>query len=69
MGPLSTTLDKPTRIQQLAQLEKVATEEIPTIAMYYTPTITPYVTGLNGPQLRIVGDSDTLLRIWEWEWR
>jgi peptide/nickel transport system substrate-binding protein len=65
----STTLDRPTRIQQLAELEKVATEEIPTIAMYYTPTITPYVAGLSGPQLRTVGDSDTLLRIWEWEWR
>jgi len=65
----NTTLDTPTRIQQLAQMEKLLTEEVPTIPMYYTPTITPYVAGLNGPQLRTGGNSDTLLRVWEWEWR
>jgi len=37
--------------------------------MYYTPTITPFVAGLVGPRVRTGEQSDTLLKIWEWEWR
>ncbi|HEY3118567.1 MAG TPA: ABC transporter substrate-binding protein [Chloroflexota bacterium] len=62
------TLDQAGQIQVLAQMEKIFTEEIPTIPMYYQPTITPYRTGLMGPQLRSGGNSDTLFKIWEWYW-
>jgi peptide/nickel transport system substrate-binding protein len=65
----NTTLDLPTQIDLLAQMEHLQTSEVPTIAMYYTPTITPYVTGLVGPRLRTEGNADTLFKIWEWEWR
>jgi len=63
-----STLEQPSQIQLLAQMEKLFTEEIPTIPMYYTPTVTPYRTGLVGPQLRTGGNSDTLFKIWEWYW-
>jgi len=63
------TLDQPGQIQLLAQMEQFHTSEVPTIFMYYTPTITPFVAGLGGPQLRTGEQADTLLRIWEWEWR
>jgi peptide/nickel transport system substrate-binding protein len=65
----NTTLDLPTQIELLAQMEGIFTADIPTIAMYYTPTVTPYRSGLTGPQLRVGGNADTLYRIWEWEWR
>ena len=65
----NTTLDLPGQIDVLAQMEKLQTGEVPTIPMYYTPTITPYVAGLTGPQLRTGGNADTLFKIWEWPWR
>jgi peptide/nickel transport system substrate-binding protein len=64
----NTALDLPTQIDLLAQMERFQTGEVPTIPMYYTPTITPYRTGLTGPDLRTGGNSDTLLKIWEWRW-
>ncbi len=64
----NNTLDMPTQVQLLAQLEKIQTEEVPQIAMYYTPVVTPYVAGLQGPQLRVTGNGDTLFKIWDWQW-
>jgi peptide/nickel transport system substrate-binding protein len=64
----NTTLDLPTQIQLLAQMERIASEEVPWIPLYYTPLITPYPAGLMGPQQRSYGDGDTLARIWEWQW-
>jgi peptide/nickel transport system substrate-binding protein len=65
----NATLDLPGQVQVMAQMERLHTSEMPTIFMYYTPTITPYVSNLVGPQLRTGEQSDTLLKIWEWEWR
>ncbi len=65
----TTTLDPTTRIQQLVQMEKLFTEEVPAIPMYYQPTITAYLGGLKGPTLRISAEPEALLRIWEWEWQ
>jgi peptide/nickel transport system substrate-binding protein len=64
----NTTLDLPTQIQLLAQMEKIASEEVPWIPLFYTPLITPFVAGLTGPVVRSYGDTDTLSRIWEWQW-
>jgi peptide/nickel transport system substrate-binding protein len=64
----NATLDLPTQIQLLAQMEKIVSEEVPWIPLYYTPLITPFVAGLTGPRLRGYGDTDTLSRIWEWQW-
>jgi len=65
----NTTLDPPGQIGVMAQMERLQTAEMPTIFMYYTPTITPFVAGLAGPVLRTGENSDTLFKIWEWEWR
>jgi len=65
----NTTLDLPGQIEVMAQMERLQTTEVPTIFMYYTPTITPFVAGLVGPRVRTGEQADTLLRIWEWEWR
>ena len=64
----NTTLDLPTQVQLLAQMEKIVSEEVPWIPLYYTPLITPYAAGLKGPAQRSYGDTDTLAKIWEWEW-
>jgi ABC-type transport system substrate-binding protein len=68
LGLYNNTLDLPAQIQLLAQLEKIQTEEVAQIAMYYTPIITPYPAGLVGPTLRVAGSADTLFKIWEWYW-
>ena len=59
---------KSTQIQILAQMEKTISEDVPWIPLYYTPLITPYAAGLTGPMQRTYGDTDTLARIWEWQW-
>ncbi|HEY3118566.1 MAG TPA: ABC transporter substrate-binding protein [Chloroflexota bacterium] len=64
----NTTLDVPSQIQILAQMEKIETAEVPQIGMYYEPLVTPYRAGLIGPQLRVNGNSDTLSTLWEWHW-
>jgi peptide/nickel transport system substrate-binding protein len=64
----NTTLDLATQIQLLAQMEKIASEEVPWIPLCYTPLITPYPASLTGPGQRTYGDTDTLARIWEWQW-
>ena len=64
----NATLDLPTQIQILAQMEKTISEDVPWIPLYYTPLITPYAAGLTGPMQRTYGDTDTLARIWEWQW-
>jgi ABC-type transport system substrate-binding protein len=64
----NTTLDLPTQIQLIAQMEKIASDEVPWIPMFYTPLITPYPATLQGPKQRTSGDTDTLARVWEWYW-
>jgi peptide/nickel transport system substrate-binding protein len=64
----NTTLDVATQVQLLAQMEKIISDDVPWIPLYYTPLITPYVTALTGPAQRTYGDTDTLARIWEWQW-
>ncbi len=68
LGLYNNTLDVPTQVQLLAQLEKIQSEEVPQIALYYTPIVTPYPAGLVGPKLRVSGNADTLFKIWEWQW-
>jgi peptide/nickel transport system substrate-binding protein len=64
----NATLDASAGIKLLADMEKLQSEEVPQIPMYYQPIVTPFVTGLVGPKLRDAGGADTLTRIWEWHW-
>jgi hypothetical protein len=54
-------------VSLVAQMEKIASEDVPWIPMFYTPLITPFPANLQGPKQRN-GDTDTLARIWEWHW-
>lgn len=63
------TLDVSQQVQQLAQMEKLLSEEVPMIPMYYTPLVTPYVAGLSGPVLRTARVAENLFHLHEWYWR
>jgi len=65
----NATLDQSERIQQLAQMERILSEELPQIPMYYTPLITPFVASLVGPVLRTARSADNFVHLHEWYWR
>lgn len=65
----NTTLDRSEQIQQLAQMERILSEELPHIPMYYTPLITPYAASLVGPVLRNSRNADNMVHLHEWYWR
>jgi ABC-type transport system substrate-binding protein len=65
----NTTLDRSEQIQQLAQMERILSEEVPQIPMYYTPLITPYAASLVGPVLRNARVADNLTHLHAWYWR
>jgi ABC-type transport system substrate-binding protein len=63
------TLDRSERIQQLAQMERIITEELPAIPHYYTPIVTAHVAALTGPVARTSRDAVEVVRLHEWAWR
>ncbi len=65
----NSTLAPAEQVRQLAQMEKILSEELPAIHMFYTPLITPYVAALAGPALRSSRTADNLTHIHEWQWR
>ncbi len=65
----NTTLDRPQRIQQLAQMEKIFTEELPAIPHYYTPVVAAHVGALSGPAARNNYDAVEVVHVHRWEWR
>jgi hypothetical protein len=62
-------LDQSEQIQQMAQMERIFSEELPFIPMYYTPLLTPYAAGLVGPVLRNALNADNMVHLHEWYWR
>jgi peptide/nickel transport system substrate-binding protein len=65
----NTTLDRSERIQQLAQMEKIFTEELPAIPHYYTPVVAAHAAALKGPVTRATRDCVEPVHIHLWEWR
>jgi ABC-type transport system substrate-binding protein len=65
----NSTLDRAERIQQLAQMEKIYTEELPSIPHYYTPIVAAHVAALTGPVTRATRDCVEAVHIHRWEWR
>ena len=49
-------------------MEKLLSEDVPQIPMYYTPVVTPPVAALTGPILRTNPEIDTLVKIHQWQW-
>jgi peptide/nickel transport system substrate-binding protein len=65
----NTTLDRSERIGQIAQMEKIFTEELPAIPHYYTPVVAAHGGALSGPVARTTRDCVELVHIYRWEWR
>lgn len=65
----NSTLDRAERIQQIAQMEKIFTEELPAIPHYYTPVVAAHVAALSGPVTRATRDCIEAVHIHRWEWR
>jgi peptide/nickel transport system substrate-binding protein len=65
---VNKTLDQPQRVQQIAQMVKIFSEEVPNISMYFSPTPVVFVAALRGPK-----DVDPITDIaWDihtWEFR
>jgi ABC-type transport system substrate-binding protein len=64
-----TTLDRPDRIRQLAQIERIVMDDLPAIPLYYNTRSIAYVAGLRGVGSKLVETGGVERRIWEWEWQ
>jgi peptide/nickel transport system substrate-binding protein len=64
----STTLARPERIQHIAQMERLVSEEVPTIPLLYTPRMIAHVPSLRGPTARASRDAMELIYVDRWEW-
>ncbi len=65
----STTLDKSERIQHLAQLERVFTQEVGAIPYLFTVVVVAHTANLKGPVMRKTPEGGVgTLRADTWEW-
>ena len=63
-----TSLDRNDRSQQVVQLLKLVSEEVPIYALYYNLEFLAHAGGLRGPQVTVSNDSATWnLHEWMWE--
>jgi peptide/nickel transport system substrate-binding protein len=68
-GQYTDTLDFTQRVGFLARMEKVFTEQLPAIMLYFQNTPTVRVAALKGPQpIPAPGAAGGVLRIHEWSW-
>ncbi len=66
----ATTLPRPERIQRIAELARIFSEDVPAIPHFYQIQITPHVAALRGPVARVVPDAaPEVFNIHEWSWR
>jgi peptide/nickel transport system substrate-binding protein len=66
---VNSTLDAGSRVQYLAEAQRIFTTDVPTIPHFYTPQYTIHVAALKGPMARQVPDPSESFNVWEWEWR
>lgn len=64
------TLDPSQRIRHIAEMERIYSEQLPSIPHWLNPNITAHVAALKGPVPRYSPDAGNgVLRVSEWEWR
>lgn len=63
-----TTLDRSARIQQMAEMERIANEDLPAIPLYWVPRVIPYGAGLQGVGRKLVPSAGFERNIWGWYW-
>jgi peptide/nickel transport system substrate-binding protein len=64
----NSTLDRNERIQQIAGMEKIVSEEVVATPIYYTPRMIAHVPTLRGPVSRAARDAMELVHVHAWEW-
>jgi peptide/nickel transport system substrate-binding protein len=62
------TLDQQQRVEAVAGMARVFTQELPNISMYFQPTPTAFMSGLTGPR-EVDPTADIGWNIHEWEFR
>jgi ABC-type transport system substrate-binding protein len=66
----TTSLAESDRIQNLAQMERVMSEEVPVVFHYFGAEVNAHVGGLQGPVARPAPNtSGAFLYVHQWEWR
>jgi peptide/nickel transport system substrate-binding protein len=65
----NTTLDRSKRVDQIAQMEKILSEDVGLIENLFTVVANAHVAALKGPIMRTTPDSGAgILHIERWEW-
>jgi peptide/nickel transport system substrate-binding protein len=64
----NTTLDHDPRIQQMAQMERIANEDLPAFPLYWIPRVVPAPASLKGVVKKLAPTAGDERRIWEWSW-
>lgn len=66
----NATLDRPERVRQIVEMERVLSQDVGTLPHYYTPVVTTHVGNLAGPTLRKTPESGRGIRaVWTWHWK
>jgi peptide/nickel transport system substrate-binding protein len=64
---LETTLDKNERIQRIAEMTRIISEELPVLSLYFNIDVVGVVNGLHGPK-PVAQGSEIAWDIHTWEW-
>jgi peptide/nickel transport system substrate-binding protein len=64
----NSTLDRSERTLQIAQMERILSEQLPAIPHYYAPRAMAHVAGLRGPAARFTRYGGENANIHQWEW-
>jgi peptide/nickel transport system substrate-binding protein len=65
----NSTLERPRQIEQLVEMERIFTTELPAIPHFYSPIVTPHVAALTGPVARTTRDAVETVHVYRWEWQ
>lgn len=66
----NSTLDPDERVRQTADMERVFSQDVPAIPLYYTPVVDAFVASLEGPTARMSPEAGrSLAQIYRWRWK
>lgn len=71
LGGRGADLESAERVKQIVQMERIFSQEVPALPLYFTPEVTAFVAGLRGPSLRLPSEPATspiaMIHTWEWQ--
>jgi peptide/nickel transport system substrate-binding protein len=66
----NTTLDRSQRVGQIVEMERILSEDVGTLAHYYSPVVNVHVGNLEGPTIRKIPETGAGIRqVWTWQWK